>query len=55
MPLQDTIFKVEGQKQLAGTLQPQGSKNEALQIISTVLLTCLNNFLFFLQLQITHN
>ena len=39
MPLQDTIFKVEGQKQLAGTLQPQGSKNEALQVISAVLLT----------------
>ncbi len=32
-------FKVEGGHQLKGELQPQGAKNEALQIISAVLLT----------------
>ena len=39
MNLQDTVFKVQGQKTLSGILQPQGSKNEALQVISAVLLT----------------
>ena len=32
-------FEVIGGKQLGGTIQPQGAKNEALQIISAVLLT----------------
>lgn len=34
-----SIFKVEGGKQLKGEITPQGAKNEALQIISAVLLT----------------
>lgn len=33
------IFKVEGGHQLKGVLTPQGAKNEALQVISAVLLT----------------
>lgn len=33
------IFKVEGGKKLKGEIVPQGSKNEALQVISAVLLT----------------
>ena len=32
-------FEVKGGKKLAGTIIPQGAKNEALQIISAVLLT----------------
>ena len=32
-------FEVIGGKKLGGTIQPQGAKNEALQIISAVLLT----------------
>lgn len=32
-------FRVKGNAQLSGTIQPQGAKNEALQIISAVLLT----------------
>ena len=32
-------FRVQGNAQLSGTIQPQGAKNEALQIISAVLLT----------------
>ena len=32
-------FKVEGGKKLSGTIKPQGAKNEALQVISAVLLT----------------
>ena len=32
-------FRVEGGAQLSGTLHPQGAKNEALQILSAVLLT----------------
>ena len=32
-------FKVIGGKKLSGTIVPQGAKNEALQIISAVLLT----------------
>ncbi len=32
-------FKIEGGRKLAGELNPQGAKNEALQIISAVLLT----------------
>ncbi len=32
-------FKIEGGRKLKGTLVPQGAKNEALQIISAVLLT----------------
>ena len=32
-------FIVEGGHQLKGEIQPQGAKNEALQIISAVLLT----------------
>lgn len=33
------IFEVEGGKKLAGSIVPQGAKNEALQVISAVLLT----------------
>jgi UDP-N-acetylglucosamine 1-carboxyvinyltransferase len=32
-------FEIEGGHKLSGTLQPQGAKNEALQILSAVLLT----------------
>ena len=32
-------FEVKGGKKLAGEITPQGAKNEALQIISAVLLT----------------
>ena len=32
-------FKINGGKQLSGTIQPQGAKNEALQILSATLLT----------------
>ena len=32
-------FEVKGGKKLAGEIIPQGAKNEALQIISAVLLT----------------
>ena len=32
-------FKIIGQKKLSGSIQPQGAKNEALQIISATLLT----------------
>lgn len=32
-------FLVEGSRKLSGEIQPQGAKNEALQIISAVLLT----------------
>lgn len=34
-----SIFEVTGGKKLSGTITPQGAKNEALQIISAVLLT----------------
>ena len=33
------IFKVEGGHRLHGSVTPQGAKNEALQVISAVLLT----------------
>lgn len=39
MPVQDAVFKVEGQRELSGSITPQGAKNEALQVISAVLLT----------------
>ena len=32
-------FKIVGGKKLSGTITPQGAKNEALQVISAVLLT----------------
>ena len=32
-------FKIEGGHQLKGKIQPQGAKNEALQILCAVLLT----------------
>ena len=32
-------FKIEGGHQLKGEIQPQGAKNEALQILCAVLLT----------------
>ena len=32
-------FIVEGGHKLSGTIRPQGAKNEALQVISAVLLT----------------
>lgn len=34
-----SVFEVRGGKKLQGTITPQGAKNEALQIISAVLLT----------------
>ncbi|MDG2448422.1 MAG: UDP-N-acetylglucosamine 1-carboxyvinyltransferase [Saprospiraceae bacterium] len=34
-----TSFKVQGSARLSGSIQPQGAKNEALQILSAVLLT----------------
>ncbi|HNP54237.1 MAG TPA: UDP-N-acetylglucosamine 1-carboxyvinyltransferase, partial [Ferruginibacter sp.] len=34
-----SIFEVRGGRKLSGTIVPQGAKNEALQIISAVLLT----------------
>ena len=34
-----TSFEVRGGKKLQGELTPQGAKNEALQILSAVLLT----------------
>ncbi|GAB3015169.1 UDP-N-acetylglucosamine 1-carboxyvinyltransferase [Niabella terrae] len=33
------VFEVQGGKRLQGAIQPQGAKNEALQVISAVLLT----------------
>ena len=33
------IFKIEGGLPLKGEVQPQGAKNEALQVLSAVLLT----------------
>lgn len=33
------IFTIEGGHELSGTIVPQGAKNEALQILSAVLLT----------------
>ncbi|MDD4426261.1 MAG: UDP-N-acetylglucosamine 1-carboxyvinyltransferase, partial [Mariniphaga sp.] len=35
-------FLVEGGTPLKGTLEPQGAKNEALQVICATLLTCEN-------------
>jgi UDP-N-acetylglucosamine 1-carboxyvinyltransferase len=32
-------FVIEGGNKLSGTIRPQGAKNEALQVISAVLLT----------------
>jgi UDP-N-acetylglucosamine 1-carboxyvinyltransferase len=37
--MKDQSFRVEGGLKLKGELQPQGAKNEALQIVSAVLLT----------------
>ncbi len=37
--MKDEAFRVEGGLKLKGDLQPQGAKNEALQIVSAVLLT----------------
>ena len=37
--MNSTSFKVEGSAKLSGTITPQGAKNEALQILSAVLLT----------------
>lgn len=37
--MSNQAFIVEGGHRLSGTLQPQGAKNEALQVISAVLLT----------------
>ena len=34
-----SIFEVRGGKKLSGSITPQGAKNEALQIISAVLLS----------------
>ncbi len=35
----NTAFRVQGNAQLSGMIEPQGAKNEALQIVSAVLLT----------------
>jgi len=37
--MSNQAFRVQGNAKLSGTIQPQGAKNEALQIISAVLLT----------------
>ena len=37
--MEDSSFRVTGGLKLKGDLQPQGAKNEALQILSAVLLT----------------
>ena len=37
--MSNQAFRVQGNAHLAGTIEPQGAKNEALQIISAVLLT----------------
>jgi UDP-N-acetylglucosamine 1-carboxyvinyltransferase len=37
--MSNQAFRVQGNARLSGTIQPQGAKNEALQIISAVLLT----------------
>ncbi|MFZ1455015.1 MAG: UDP-N-acetylglucosamine 1-carboxyvinyltransferase [Saprospiraceae bacterium] len=37
--MSNQAFRVQGNAQLSGTIEPQGAKNEALQIISAVLLT----------------
>jgi len=37
--MSNQAFKVQGNAKLSGTIQPQGAKNEALQIVSAVLLT----------------
>ena len=34
-----SVFKIKGGKKLKGEIIPQGAKNEALQIVSAVLLT----------------
>lgn len=36
-------FEVRGGKPLSGTIVPQGAKNEALQILSAVLLSAIRN------------
>ena len=37
--MSNQAFRVQGNAKLSGEIQPQGAKNEALQIISAVLLT----------------
>ena len=37
--MSNQAFRVQGNAHLSGTIEPQGAKNEALQIISAVLLT----------------
>ena len=37
--MSNQAFRVQGNANLAGSMQPQGARNEALQIISAVLLT----------------
>jgi len=37
--MSNQAFRVQGNANLSGSIQPQGAKNEALQIISAVLLT----------------
>lgn len=37
--MKNQVFKVEGGHTLNGTIEPQGAKNEALQVVSAVLLT----------------
>ena len=34
-----STFKIEGGNKLEGSIQPQGAKNEALQVLCAVLLT----------------
>jgi UDP-N-acetylglucosamine enolpyruvyl transferase len=37
--MSNQAFRVQGNAHLSGSIQPQGAKNEALQIVSAVLLT----------------
>jgi len=37
--MSNQAFRVQGNARLSGSIQPQGAKNEALQIVSAVLLT----------------
>lgn len=39
-----STFKIEGGYQLSGSIEPQGAKNEALQILCATLLTCQDVF-----------
>ncbi len=42
------LFEVTGGKKLKGEIMPQGAKNEALQVISAVLLTAQEKLRFII-------